>query len=93
MPSEHGCLSAKLAVQSSREREKKAETSRERRSAGDGKTRAETVGPSREIKIPIYKKTREDVSMEGSDRAQSHFGVLQNCARWQNSSRMNVFTL
>lgn len=74
MPSEHGCLSAKLAVQSSRER-KKAETSRERWSAGDEKTRVETVGQSGEIKIPMYRKTREDVSMEGSDRAQSHFGV------------------
>lgn len=78
MPSEHGCLSAKLAVQSSRERKrerKKAETSRERWSEGDGKTRAETVGPSGEIKIQMYRKTRGDVSMEGSDRAQSHFGV------------------
>lgn len=60
-----------------RERERKL---KHRGKDGGGKTRTETVGWSGELKIPKYRKTREDVSTEGSDRTQSHFRVCDKTA-------------
>jgi len=58
MPSEHGCLSAKLAVQSSRERERWSEED----TSGDSRIER------RIINILMYRKTREDNSTKEKSR-------------------------